>query len=112
MVFLRFLMLGSNYIDVGFIPEKRPMQMLAIRRNAQKMEKNQLFSFFCDSEAIRTLDPRLRRALLYPAELRNQPYVGMCLNSKCKDSVFIWLYQVFLLFFALNLPLCSVCSYL
>ena len=28
---------------------------------------------FCDSEAIRTLDPRLRRALLYPAELRNHP---------------------------------------
>ncbi len=26
-----------------------------------------------DSEAIRTLDPRLRRALLYPAELRNHP---------------------------------------
>ncbi len=30
---------------------------------------------FCDSEAIRTLDPRLRRALLYPAELRN-PFCG------------------------------------
>ena len=30
-----------------------------------------------DSEAIRTLDPRLRRALLYPAELRNQPYFRM-----------------------------------
>ena len=28
---------------------------------------------FSDSEAIRTLDPRLRRALLYPAELRNHP---------------------------------------
>nr|DAS40884.1 MAG TPA: hypothetical protein [Bacteriophage sp.] len=27
----------------------------------------------CDSVAIRTQDPRLRRALLYPAELRNQP---------------------------------------
>ena len=26
-----------------------------------------------DSEAIRTLDPRLRRALLNPAELRNHP---------------------------------------
>lgn len=26
-----------------------------------------------DSGAIRTLDPRLRRALLYPAELRNHP---------------------------------------
>ena len=30
-------------------------------------------SLLCDSGAIRTLDPRLRRALLYPAELRNQP---------------------------------------
>ena len=28
----------------------------------------------CDSAAIRTQDPRLRRALLYPAELRNQPF--------------------------------------
>ncbi len=27
----------------------------------------------CDSVAIRTQDPRLRRALLYPAELRNHP---------------------------------------
>ena len=26
---------------------------------------------FCDSDGIRTHDPRLRRALLYPAELRN-----------------------------------------
>ena len=32
-------------------------------------------SLFCDSEAIRTLDPRLRRALLYPAELRNRPLI-------------------------------------
>ena len=36
-----------------------------------------LSDFICDSEAIRTLDPRLRRALLYPAELRNQPYFRM-----------------------------------
>ncbi len=42
---------------------------------AYKKEKSD-FSPFCDSEAIRTLDPRLRRALLYPAELRNRPYVG------------------------------------
>jgi hypothetical protein len=28
---------------------------------------------FCDSEAIRTLDPQLRRLLLYPTELRNRP---------------------------------------
>ena len=34
---------------------------------------SQIARFFCDSEAIRTLDPRLRRALLYPAELRNRP---------------------------------------
>ncbi len=30
-------------------------------------------AFLCDSVAIRTQDPRLRRALLYPAELRNHP---------------------------------------
>ncbi len=38
----------------------------------QKRKQHVAF-FFCDSEAIRTLDPRLRRALLYPAELRNRP---------------------------------------
>gem|GEM_PF-6214603 len=27
--------------------------------------------FFCDSGATRTLDPQLRRLLLYPTELRN-----------------------------------------
>ena len=32
-----------------------------------------LLRHFGDSAAIRTQDPRLRRALLYPAELRNQP---------------------------------------
>ena len=34
-----------------------------------------LFLYFSlsDSAAIRTQDPRLRRALLYPAELRNHP---------------------------------------
>ena len=41
----------------------------------QYREKSVDFSLYpvCDSEAIRTLDPRLRRALLYPAELRNLP---------------------------------------
>ena len=29
-------------------------------------------AFACDSEGIRTLDPQLRRLLLYPAELPNQ----------------------------------------
>ena len=41
--------------------------------NKQLEEKSFDFSSNCDSEAIRTLDPRLRRALLYPAELRNLP---------------------------------------
>ena len=36
------------------------------------------FLFFRDSAAIRTQDPRLRRALLYPAELRNHPYNIFC----------------------------------
>ena len=62
-----------------------------------------IFSFLSDSEAIRTLDPRLRRALLYPAELRNQPYVKRFLISECKDSAFIWLRQEF---FALFLQKC------
>ena len=43
----------------------------------QYREKPVGFSLYSvrDSEAIRTLDPRLRRALLYPAELRNQPFL-------------------------------------
>ena len=46
--------------------------------NLQKIKPqkphNKLFAVLTsDSEAIRTLDPRLRRALLYPAELRNHP---------------------------------------
>ncbi len=38
----------------------------------------------CDSGAIRTLDPRLRRALLYPAELRNQTMP----EKRCKNTLF------------------------
>ena len=30
---------------------------------------------YCDSVGIRTQDPQLRRLLLYPAELRNQPAI-------------------------------------
>ena len=41
-------------------------------------------TFICDSGAIRTLDPRLRRALLYPAELRNQPFIAFA----CAKVVF------------------------
>ena len=36
---------------------------------------------FSDSAAIRTQDPRLRRALLYPAELRNHPKVDFSFES-------------------------------
>ena len=54
----------------------------------QYREKSVDFSLypFCDSEAIRTLDPRLRRALLYPAELRNLPIVqfGHCPFASAK----------------------------
>ena len=46
--------------------------------NPQKQKRNTLYCNYQylsiplrDSGAIRTLDPRLRRALLYPAELRN-----------------------------------------
>ena len=44
---------------------------------SKQKRKQHVAFFFCDSEAIRTLDPRLRRALLYPAELRNRPYGKM-----------------------------------
>ena len=44
------------------------------KRNDKSLIINTFKNFlFCDSVAIRTQDPRLRRALLYPAELRNQP---------------------------------------
>ena len=47
----------------------------------QQEEKSFDFSSCCDSEAIRTLDPRLRRALLYPAELRNRPYLKLAIRG-------------------------------
>ena len=45
-------------------------------------------SLFCDPGAIRTLDPRLRRALLYPAELRNHHIL-----TDCKDISFFTITQ-------------------
>ena len=63
---------------------------------------SQIARFFCDSEAIRTLDPRLRRALLYPAELRNRPLCVKTLRLSvfvCKDSAFLLLCQRFFGFF-------------
>ena len=76
------------------------------RETIQEEEKSFDFSSSCDSEAIRTLDPRLRRALLYPAELRNLPVVQcwvlpICV---CKDSAFIPLHQRFFCIF-------SFCAY-
>ena len=38
---------------------------------------------FGDSGRIRTLDPRLRRPLLYPAELRSQVLLLLCNTIKC-----------------------------
>ena len=55
-----------------------------------------IFFKSCDSGAIRTLDPRLRRALLYPAELRN------ILNCECKGTVFIEITKRIRNFFALT----------
>ena len=49
----------------------------SIKQKPQKFHNQLLAVLLCDSEAIRTLDPRLRRALLYPAELRNHPYLRM-----------------------------------
>lgn len=42
---------------------------------------------FCDSAAIRTQDPRLRRALLYPAELPGR--------NKVNYTVFLQIVQEF-----------------
>ena len=45
-----------------------------LKQKKPQKPHNKLFAVLTsDSEAIRTLDPRLRRALLYPAELRNHP---------------------------------------
>ena len=65
-------------------------------------------SLFCDSAAIRTQDPRLRRALLYPAELRNHPSsVGdrpwlLSSDLRCKGTGFFRTMQVFCVFFSEN----------
>ena len=60
--------------------ETFPSSLLLICLNSKTLKK-------CDSAAIRTQDPRLRRALLYPAELRNQPY-AIHLDIACKDTFF------------------------
>ena len=71
----------------------------------QKREKSIDFSRFCDSEAIRTLDPRLRRALLYPAELRNLPIYakrGISSFASAKIVRFFRCAKYFLAFFSFN----------
>ena len=51
---------------------------------------------FSDSAAIRTQDPRLRRALLYPAELRNHPLsYGTILNCGAKVCFYFELHKLF-----------------
>ena len=86
----------SNYLYFPLVHRKGEL--------SQNLIPLMIFSFFplCDSEAIRTLDPRLRRALLYPAELRNRPCFMKTVTYSvfvCKDSVFIFLYQGFFYFF-------------
>ena len=53
------------------------------------------WSFFCDSVGIRTRDPQLRRLLLYPAELRNQPLQeGHAAFCGCKGSKYLGNIQI------------------
>ena len=43
--------------------------------------------FFCDPVGIRTRDPQLRRLLLYPAELQDQPcFAGAKVQKKVKSE--------------------------
>ena len=59
--------------------------MCCPRDNSKKKKSNTLIIRVlqkCDSDAIRTRDPQLRRLLLYPAELRNHP------QWDCKVSYF------------------------
>ena len=75
------------------------------RETIQEEEKSFDFSSSCDSEAIRTLDPRLRRALLYPAELRNLPIYakrGITSFASAKIVRFFRCTKYFLAFFCFN----------
>ena len=75
------------------------------RETIQQEEKSFDFSSLCDSEAIRTLDPRLRRALLYPAELRNLPIYakrGITSFASAKIVRFFRCAKYFLAFFCFN----------
>ena len=57
--------------------------------------------FYSDSVGIRTQDPRFRRALLYPTELRNQP---ICICG-CKDTGFcLYSKEIRVEIFSQNLP--------
>ena len=47
------------------------------------------YFLFRDSGGIRTHDPQLRRLLLYPTELRNQPIFDPKVKLRCKNNVFI-----------------------
>ena len=49
--------------------------------------------FYCDPDEIRTHDPRLRRALLYPAELPDQSLLYF--GKRCKSSSFFGKMQHF-----------------
>ena len=42
--------------------------------------------YFCDSEGIRTLDPQLRRLLLYPTELPNPKFFARKGSNKIGKS--------------------------
>ena len=82
-------------MKINNIAAKEPLGRLSFRiliasanlPGVYKQRRELISSLLCDSGAIRTLDPRLRRALLYPAELRNQPYFCFCVG---KGSAFLW----------------------
>ena len=95
----------SNYLYFPVVRRKGEL--------SQNLIPLMIFSFFplCDSEAIRTLDPRLRRALLYPAELRNRPLIcekRVCSRfSTAKIVCFLVCAKDFRAFFAFDAKRCA-----
>ena len=89
----------SNYLYFPVVHRKGEL--------SQNLIPLMIFSFFplCDSEAIRTLDPRLRRALLYPAELRNLPICAKQGNPSFASAKIVRFFRCakyFLAFFCFN----------
>ena len=58
------------------------------KKAPEESEALKIKSIACDSGAIRTLDPQLRRLLLYPAELRNLTEIRQISKRTAKLEVF------------------------